>query len=291
LSYQIQLYPSPICAIAYSEPFRDAHNYFRAVLHADERSERALSLTEHIIELNPANYTAWYFRRLCLFDLNKDLKAELKFVEELARDHPKNYQIWYHRRALIEKLGKEGVSQELPFTAEVLEEDNKNYHAWSHRQLTILKFNLWEKELDFIETLLKEDLRNNSAWNHRYFVISNTTLMSPEVRKQEIEYSTNWIKKAPNNESPWNYMAGIVKGQKFANYPEIKEFCLEAKQKWPTCAHALAILSAIYEEESTKESLVLAAECCESLAKGIDDIHSKYWFWKKQQLEEKGPTN
>ncbi|CAD6571237.1 MAG: CAAX geranylgeranyltransferase alpha subunit [Tremellales sp. Tagirdzhanova-0007] len=43
----------------YSEEYRDAMDYFRAIVAAEEHSERALELTEMIIRKNPAHYTVW----------------------------------------------------------------------------------------------------------------------------------------------------------------------------------------------------------------------------------------
>lgn len=36
-------------------------DYFRAILKSNEISQRALDLTADVIEVNPANYTAWYW--------------------------------------------------------------------------------------------------------------------------------------------------------------------------------------------------------------------------------------
>jgi protein farnesyltransferase/geranylgeranyltransferase type-1 subunit alpha len=69
-------------------------DYFRAILNLDERSSRALALTEEVIVLNAANYTAWHFRRLCLEALKSDLKKEMAYVDRIANRNPKNYQLW-----------------------------------------------------------------------------------------------------------------------------------------------------------------------------------------------------
>lgn len=50
----------PLAAIAYTEEYIEAMSYLRAVMAANEYSQRALELTEHIIKMNPAHYTVWY---------------------------------------------------------------------------------------------------------------------------------------------------------------------------------------------------------------------------------------
>nr|CAH8821189.1 unnamed protein product [Trichobilharzia regenti] len=81
-----------IVNIAYSEEFVDAHDYFRAVLLKNELSERTFSLTSEILLMNPANYTAWEYRRRIIKEISSDLNAELRFVGSLIEEYSKNYQ-------------------------------------------------------------------------------------------------------------------------------------------------------------------------------------------------------
>lgn len=52
--------PDALATISYTAEYTEAMSYLRAVMAANEYSERVLSLTEHIIALNPAHYTVWY---------------------------------------------------------------------------------------------------------------------------------------------------------------------------------------------------------------------------------------
>lgn len=51
--------PNALATIAYTDEYREATSYLRALMAENEFSERGLLLTEHIIHLNPAHYTVW----------------------------------------------------------------------------------------------------------------------------------------------------------------------------------------------------------------------------------------
>jgi len=277
--------PSPVVPIAYSPQFSDTMNYFRAIIQSEEKSERALKLTEEVISINSANYTAWCYRRDVLRALNSDLEPELVYISKIGGKNPKNYQIWHHRMMIVQQLND--PSRELDFTAEMVKLDEKNYHAWAHRQWVVSTFSLWDGELAYINDLLEADMRNNSAWNYRFFVLSRWKGLTHDAIAKEIEYAFHYIRKAPNNLSPWAYLKGLILKEKYATFPQVKQTCLSMKDMYVSCAHVLSLLIDINEEENTSESLNTAIQYCGPLQERMDIIHAKYWKFRQHQLQEK----
>ena len=220
--------PSPVMAIRYTDAFKRTMDNFRAIVVANEMTARALELTAEVVDLNPANYTAWEYRRRCLKSLGSDLRCELRHSEEMAYENPKNYQIWFHRRAVVELLGDPGA--EMAFINNVLTEDMKNYHAWSYRQWVLKSFGtthgLWAEELESVHHMLQLDHYNNSAWNQRWFVVSHINQdgrdssggdedaawpLPSKIILSEVQYAFSWLGKDLQNEAPWAYIRGLMR--------------------------------------------------------------------------------
>ncbi|VDD87572.1 unnamed protein product [Enterobius vermicularis] len=271
--------------IATTDTFNDAFMYLRAVIQANELSERAFKLTTRCTELNPANYTLWVYRRALLKALKKNLDEEFRFISETIEDNPKNYQVWQHRRTLVEWTNDS--SRELEFTTHILEDDNKNYHAWQHRHWVVDKFKLYnERELDYVTQLFLTDLRNNSAWNYRYFILQGLDLLNDEnTISKEIEMTKALIKRAPNNESAWNYLEGILLEKGTTSRPDLFEFCenLYEEMKPPFCI-AFMVDFLIEEIEKKNEVQGKAARALQLLKElsTLDPVRAKYWQYQEK---------
>jgi len=97
---------SAVVAIDYAEDDAETLAFFRAVIEANETSARALQLTEEVIGVNPAHYSAWEWRWRCLAAANTDLAAEEPFLRRCTAENPKNYQLWNYRRRLALARGR-----------------------------------------------------------------------------------------------------------------------------------------------------------------------------------------
>lgn len=190
-----------VMKIAYTEQYSKAMDYFRAVSRAGEISDRALKLCSLIIQYNPAHYTIWNYRQKLVRGAYED---EFQFTAKLAKRHPKSYQIWHHRQYIVKNSGI--YQQEMQFINTMLESDAKNYHAWTYRQWLVETYELWDEDLGHVNLLIDQDLRNNSAWNQRYWLFCKRNLCF----ESEVQYALDQIKKAPRNESSWNYLKGFV---------------------------------------------------------------------------------
>ena len=298
----------PVAVIQYSDRFRNTFDYFRAILAKDERSKRAFDLTTECISLNPANYTVWYFRRVLLKDLGLDLKQELLYMDEVIEMHSKNYQVWHHRKCIVEMMSDDAefspgfaAKKEKKFTGEILEVDSKNYHAWQHRQWMVSFFKEWEGELEYTNNLIEDDVRNNSAWNHRHFVITNTTGFIDEVIDRELNYVMAKITLATFNESPWNYLRGILEPKGLLSKPRVTAFCedLFSSPSNDKSPHLVGFIIDSLEERleagervMTDENILeKAVNLCNLLALKWDPIRVNYWNFIRDSLREKYAEN
>jgi protein farnesyltransferase/geranylgeranyltransferase type-1 subunit alpha len=291
--------------------------YLRAVMAAKEHSQRVLDLTEHIISMNAAHYTVWLYRASTLFALDADIDQELNWVNEVALEHQKNYQIWHHRQLLVDHLYpsmssdpaalQELAESEIEFMTQMFDEDSKNYHVWSYRQYLVRKLNLFNNaELRSIEALLRTDVRNNSAWSHRFYVVfsdpkhttpgSRATEHDPkipaEIIDREIELSKAATFEAPQNQSPWNYLRGVLRkgGRKLSSQEcFVSEFVKipEDGEEDVRSSHALDFLADVWAEQGKIEK---ADEALQLLGDKYDRIRKNYWDWRRGTLKDEAIT-
>lgn len=220
-----------------------------------EKSLRAFDLTETIIAMNSASYSAWLWRReydfsnyihrlnfrcLKFLDDRSLDQSEMDFVGMIHRTethlcfldgwckrNPKNYQVWFHRRWLVDRMYEcnpntrdELLQNELAAVADHLSLESKNCNAWSHRLFLANRFALLQcdSEIVFTSKHIDLDVRNNSAWSYRRHMVGGRI----SLFDSELEYCLEKIALAPGNESPWVYMRSIPG---WNTNPSVQDFC------------------------------------------------------------------
>ncbi|KAL5604184.1 hypothetical protein BROUX41_002165 [Berkeleyomyces rouxiae] len=303
-----------LAAIAFPPKYAEAASYLRIVMANNEMSERAFRLTAHIIEMNPAHYTVWLYRFRIMEALKLPFDNEIEWLNDVSLQHLKNYQIWHHRQLLVDAhyptiAGDKSkisplVRSETQFIGKMLVADAKNYHVWSYRQWLVRRLGMWDiSELLATQNYIEEDLRNNSAWSHRFFLVFSdpaassgeavhATEADPKVPhaiiERELKYAREKIQLAPQNQSPWNYLKGVL--AKAGRGIETEKAFVETfvrkvgegdDDEVVLSTHALDLLADIHVAEGEKAK---AAVCLERLSEKWDPIRAGYWKLRKQQL-------
>lgn len=177
--------------------------------------------------------------------------------------------------------------------------DSKNYHCWQYRQWFINKFDLLDGEIEYTNRLLLNDVRNNSAWNHRFYVQEKLGKLKDkdcDYFKNELEFVLEKIKLAPNNESSWNYLVGIIGDDKLNDYEIVNRFMDEVDKTNEQSAFFYSfkldqmMLKLDQMNENSNDRLQLidkSLELAGSLAKVHDKIREKYWNYIAQTIEKK----
>ena len=279
---------------------------------AEECSPRCLKLTEHVIEMNPAHYTVWLYRFKIITTLELPIADEIKWLNGIAIANLKNYQIWHHRQLLLNHLYptmasdqaavNERAKSETQFVTMMLSKDTKNYHVWSYRQHLVSKLGMWNvSELASTQNLIEDDVRNNSAWAHRFFLVFSdpgqstpdlpATAHDPkvpaEIVDRELGYAKEKIALAPQNQSGWNYLRGVLtKGGRSA--AEVSQFAeqfvsgLGESNETVQSSHALDLLADVYQEagDVTKAKL-----CLQRLSDKWDPVREGYWRYRSSQIQ------
>lgn len=279
----------------------------------EECSPRCLRLTEHVIWMNPAHYTVWLYRFKIISTLNQSVPDELQWLNQVAMTHLKNYQIWHHRQLLMDhyypavasddEAVKRLAKSEVDFITAILAEDTKNYHVWSYRQYLVGKLGLWTpNELGATQNMIEDDVRNNSAWSHRFFVVfsdprvatadlpptAHDAKVPDSIIDREVAYAKDKISIAPQNQSGWNYLRGVMAkgGRPLAALDGFaSQFVshLNQNDEVVRSSHALGLLADICRDKGDVDGARL---CLRRLWEKWDPVREGYWKFRAAELEQ-----
>jgi protein farnesyltransferase/geranylgeranyltransferase type-1 subunit alpha len=107
------------------------------------------------------------------------------------------------------------------------------------------------------------------------------------LTNQVTRYTKAAVRKAPQNQSPWNYLSGIVRAAKLPK-STLKDFALEFadidRPEEVYSSHALDLLADIYAEEGNSKGN--AEKALDLLATRYDPIRANYWNFRKGLLDQ-----
>lgn len=192
-------------------------------------------------------------------------------------------------------------ASERPFLTEMLAMDSKNYHVWSYRQWLVEHFSLWDdpEEWACVERMIEADVRNNSAWNHRWFLCfgqhaeeeakeHGVKVVDEDIVDREVGFAMDKIVLAPANESPWNYLRGVMargEREKGELSEWVRGFAGQAEEGRVDGVRSVQAIEWLVECEEEELEIGKAKQLLRILEK-LDPIRKGYWGYRARLFEE-----
>ncbi|OMJ26454.1 Protein farnesyltransferase/geranylgeranyltransferase type-1 subunit alpha [Smittium culicis] len=279
--------------------------------HQRQQIIEALFKLGKIEEFGPTDYSA------ILEESIKVSQAANTKLPEAASKRLGEESLDYAKLLSVENFNNKLIKSEIHFLNEQIDFDSKNFHAWSYRQFVVKTFNLFEYEYLYTKLKIEQDIRNNSAWNQLYFVLKNYFLLNekstpelngainPNIQSncdvstlliQHIEFATSKIYLAPNNESSWVFIQGLLRlhgpellytdlhskiAQILSLNDKKSEYLSQSRFYWEYLAkyylHKRDSLTSDISNPRFLDYNNKAKDSYEKLANSLDPIRKNYW--------------
>lgn len=268
----------PLVQIMYSPEYVKATDLLRAVMASNEKSQRALALTEAVIKMNPAHYTVWHYRLEILRALKpEDIPKENRLPAIFSQQVNHEFDVGGAEKDL------EGLTiEDYKWLNTVTMSTAKNYQIWHYRQcLKPTDSNaeyanlFYAMERFMVEQVLSDEAKNYHAWSHLQWIVKNTPEEFSVSLQEEITFVEWLLSQDVYNNSAWSYRYFVFT----RNVPSFDEgllsseiqYCQFAISEAPQNEAAWNYLVALYEKyytgtEREEEALADLEKLCLKLS-------------------------
>lgn len=240
--------------------------------------------------------------------------TELPFLARMFAQDAKNYHVWSYRQWLVRHFAL--WDTELPYIDDLLRDDVRNNSAWNHRWFVVFcrnadpaTYSIVKDEVPSKATATSTPAAAAAAGGGGGEKEGETTSSSsleidPEIIDREIAYAKSAIQLAPQNQSSWTYLRGILRRR--ASHPNSSSsdsdsgsnskflsplktfaegFADLTREDEIRSSHALDFLADAYaEEEEVEGGKERAGRALELLATRFDPIRRNYWNYRRGLL-------
>ncbi|XP_046450899.1 geranylgeranyl transferase type-2 subunit alpha-like [Daphnia pulex] len=156
--------------------YKTAMNLIFSKRKSGELDDEILKMTGQVLTENPDISTLWNIRKETILKIKETMpdrvddyvSNELALTEQCIRVNPKSYNSWFHRSWILDQVSIVDFKNEFLLCDKCLELDERNFHCWDYRRIIVQKSKTsLENELEFSTNKIKKNFSNYSSWHYR----------------------------------------------------------------------------------------------------------------------------